>query len=300
MNYKKMSIAVAAVLLSSAAMADSQGTVVGANGQGTATSQSGGGQSSLDYNPVYSGDTNYKSDVASAPGIGLVAGINTCLGSIGGGLSTSVVGLSLAGTNKDADCNMRSNSRELFNMGARSAAFVVECSDDRNRYAIAVSGGIPYVRNDGVVVRRACPIKQADWEAKGEPLLNPITGQPYTDDELNPPARVAQAPVPKVDPQIAEQAALMQRMVALQAQTPKGYHVAIVAGQPTIWKDGVALPKLADAPVASLPGKSTWELAKTQAPKTPEQIEADAQAAAAVQAIAQANAATTAKYAAAK
>jgi hypothetical protein len=44
-----------------------------------------------------------------------------------------------------------------------------------------------------VIIHRACPMKEADWEKAGEPLLEPITGQPYTEADLNPPVQQAAA-----------------------------------------------------------------------------------------------------------
>jgi hypothetical protein len=151
---------------------------------------SAGGSAALQYAPVTNGtyNTNYAANSALAPG--LVAGIKTCSGSSSVGGSGRLISLSFGSTWKDEDCQAGEFGQQLWNEGYKAASIGVLCSRDVIRYAISTTGGIPYLRKDGTIVHRACPMKQKDWEAAGEPLLDPISGTPLTAEELNPPIRV--------------------------------------------------------------------------------------------------------------
>lgn len=188
----KKTIAALAILFTvSAAHAQS----VASNGTGQASALSGGGTSSLNFAPV-SGSSTVDYKVSSAIAGPLVAGFNTCLGSNVAALQTGPVGLSIGGTQKDDPCNLRSDAGQLYQMNLKAVAAARLCMNDDNRYAVAVSGGLPYTRPDGETVRRACPMTRQEWEAAGRPLLDPITGQPPVD----PP--VAAVPA-RVDPNVA-------------------------------------------------------------------------------------------------
>jgi hypothetical protein len=190
---KKILIALAAILIVSSAQAQT----AGANSQVTSQGQAnaGGGTAELAYAPVSNiAGTEYKVNSAIAPG--LVAGFNTCTGSDVAALQLGSVGLSVGGTKPDDACNLRSDSGQIYQMGDHAAAFARLCEDEANHYAINVTGGITYKRDDGATVHRACPMPRKDWIAAGRPLLDPITGQPYTD----PPIVVMQS---KADPNVA-------------------------------------------------------------------------------------------------
>jgi hypothetical protein len=175
-----------------AALASSPVFAQSVAGTGTGQAQAGSTGGSLTYAPVSSvGGTQY--DVNSALSPGLVAGIKTCFGSVSAGLQLKDFGFSSGKTYQDADCQAGEFGQQLWNQGYKAASIGVLCSRDVIRYAIAVTGGIPYRRSDGVIIHRACPMKEADWEKAGEPLLEPITGQPYTEADLNPPVQQAAA-----------------------------------------------------------------------------------------------------------
>jgi hypothetical protein len=178
------------MLFAAAAHAQSSGVATG-----TAAATSGGGTSALNFAPVSGSSTvDYKANSAIAPG--MVAGFNTCLGSVVGAVQGASVGVSLGKTTPDDPCNLRSNSGQIFQMGDHAAAFALLCQNEDNAYAINVTGGITYKRDDGATVHRACPMSKDQWIAAGRPMLDPVTGQPYTD----PPIVIIPA---KVDPNVA-------------------------------------------------------------------------------------------------
>jgi hypothetical protein len=192
-NVKKILIALAALLIVGSAQAQTSGANAQVTSAGTAAAQ--GGTAGVDYSPTSNvGGTEYKVNSAIAPG--LVAGFNTCLGSIGAAVQTGPVGLAAGKTVADDPCNLRSNSGQIFQMGDHAAAFALLCQNDDNAYAINVTGGITYKRADGETVHRACPMPKAQWIAAGRPMLDPVTGQPYSD----PPIVVSAA---KADPNVA-------------------------------------------------------------------------------------------------
>ncbi len=294
---KKLIVAGVVTLFALPAFAQTSGLQSTSTGTGTAQAGAQGGE--VLFAPTYGGSVA-KYAASTAVGDALVASLGTCMGSSALGAQGMSFGVNLGTTWHDSLCDSRNDTTQLFNMGSKAAAFARLCENDDERYAIAVSGGIPYVRPDGVIVHRACPMTKAEWQANGSKLINPITGQPYTDDELNPPARVA-AVVPQADPALAQQAALAQRVVELQAEAPKGYHVAIIAGQPTLWKDGVAVPVLTVAgkqvpAVVGQVGPFKWNLAQPVVKsKSVAEIEADAQRIKNTSAIHEANAAVAAQ-----
>lgn len=70
----------------------------------------------------------------------LTAAEDTCMGSTGGSVTTSVIGVSYGTTWKDPDCVMRKNARELWNMGMRAAAIARLCMDPLNNKALQQTG----------------------------------------------------------------------------------------------------------------------------------------------------------------
>lgn len=193
MKNKILIAGLVASLVTMPVFADSTGT---GTGTGTATAGAQGG--AVTFAPTTNSSSTVDYTAASAIAPGLTAGLKTCMGSSSTGIQGMHFGVSLGSTWHDEDCQAGEFGQQLWNQGYKGAAIGVLCSRDVIRYAIAVTGGIPYRRNDGAIVHRACPMKEADWKQAGEPLLEPITGQPYTADELNPPAQpvaaIQQAP----------------------------------------------------------------------------------------------------------
>ncbi|WP_144106877.1 hypothetical protein [Paraburkholderia sp. BCC1886] len=180
---------IGALLTSSLAFAQTSGT---GTGTGTASAGASGGQ--VVYAPNETSTSTVKYAASSAIPAGLVAGLATCMGSSSSALSAHVVSISIGSTWKDEDCQAANFSQLLYAHGQPKAAIGVMCSRPVIRYAIATTGGIAYARKDGVVVYRPCPMSEADWHKAGEPLLDPISGQPYSAAELDPPVKVV-APV---------------------------------------------------------------------------------------------------------
>lgn len=106
----------------------------------TAASQSAGG--SISGSNI--GNPSFKFEGSSpTPGPAptfLTATEDTCMGSTGGSVTTSVIGVSYGSTWKDADCVMRKNARELWNMGMRAAAVARLCMDSLNKKALEQTG----------------------------------------------------------------------------------------------------------------------------------------------------------------
>lgn len=89
---------------------------------------------------VVNGDTynQRRQPVNTAYAAGLVGG--PCTGSASGGIQTSGIGISLGGTSKDEDCNMRNNAAMLVNLGQADAAVMLMCGNDAIREAMTAVG----------------------------------------------------------------------------------------------------------------------------------------------------------------
>lgn len=81
-----------------------------------------------------------KPAVASAFAPSLSSGVDTCMGSTSGAVSSAVIGIAMGSTYIDRNCQTLKNSRELWNMGQRAAALARMCMDDLNREAMELSG----------------------------------------------------------------------------------------------------------------------------------------------------------------
>lgn len=68
------------------------------------------------------------------------AGIETCLGSVSGGVSVMGGGGSFGTSVKDDDCNRRLYARQLWNMGFKQAATNIQCLAPEVQYAMAAAG----------------------------------------------------------------------------------------------------------------------------------------------------------------
>lgn len=222
-----------------------------ANGTGTAQAGAQGG--AVVFAPV-SGDVNNKYSASSAVAPQLVAGLDTCMGSSSVGAQGPSFGVSIGTTWKDEDCRLIKNGREMWNMGMKAAALAILCTDDKMRYAVAVTGGLPYARDDGVVVHRPCPMTQDEWVTAGKPLLDPVTQTPLTNAQLNPPQRPAN-PLASLSPTERQQLLVQfqaevteQRAAQLQAQAMVAPAVDIPVVKPK--KAKTAVKKVA-ADVAS-------------------------------------------------
>jgi hypothetical protein len=73
---------------------------------------------------------------------GLVAGLNTCMGSTSGGVSGSGFGLAFGTTWSDAGCERRNSSALLHSMGATRVAVALMCQDS-NVAVAARDAGMP-------------------------------------------------------------------------------------------------------------------------------------------------------------
>lgn len=223
MKSKIALVLIACMSVSAAQVAQAQSTT----GTGTGTANAGATGGALTYAPV-SGDVNNNYSASSAIAPGLTAGLKTCMGSSSVGGSGKIISISLGSTWHDEDCQAGEFGQQLWNQGFKQASIGVLCSRDVIRYAIAVTGGIPYLRSDGAIVHRACPMKQADWEKAGEPLLEPVTGQPYTEAELNPPTKVVPVAVdPHAPPTQAAVDAAKAELVEQHAASIKAQTVAV-------------------------------------------------------------------------
>jgi hypothetical protein len=201
-------LALASLALCGAARADSSG-VSGA----TATTASTSAGGSVVFAPT-SGDSNVNYAANSAIAPGLVAGMTTCMGSASAGVQFHDFGFSTGKTYKDEDCQAGNFAQTLWNQGYRAQAIGVLCSRPLIRYAVATQGGIPYKREDGVVVHRACPMTPEEWHAAGEPLLDPITGRPMAEGDMNPPVKVSAAPLTPEQKRQQENVALIEQRAA--------------------------------------------------------------------------------------
>ncbi len=228
MKIVKYAAMATAIVMAGSAFAQSTPTSA-ANGTGTASAGAQGG--AVVFAPV-SGDVNNRYSASSAIAPQLVAGMDTCMGSSSVGGSATTFSFSVGTTWKDEDCRRVKDARELWNMGRHAAAMALLCTDEDTRYAIAVSGGVPMTRDDGTVVPVNCPMSKDEWVKAGRPLLDPVTGQPMTTAQLNPPTR--QVPVAsaadllkKLSPEQRDQ--LVQAVKAEQVEQ----HAAEIQGQLT-------------------------------------------------------------------
>ena len=71
---------------------------------------------------------------------GLTSGIDTCLGSTSGGVTTPLGGITGGGTVSDKDCVRIKMSRELDLRGFRPAGVAMLCFNDEVRQAMAIAG----------------------------------------------------------------------------------------------------------------------------------------------------------------
>lgn len=110
---------------------------------------------------------------AIAPGLA-AAGIETCLGSVSGGGSFVGGGFSFGGTVKDDDCNRRLYARQLYNMGFRQAAAIIQCISPEVNYAMAAAGTpCPVPPN---MASTAAPVAVAAATASAADPRNPPPG----------------------------------------------------------------------------------------------------------------------------
>jgi hypothetical protein len=138
--------AIALSLLSTPVLAQNAGIGL-ANSGSDSTSYSGAVNQNIFQSPSditsrtrVSGSQTVRSvPSAIAPGL-TAAGIETCLGSVSGGGSFVGGGFSFGGTVKDDDCNRRLYARQLYNMGFRQAAAIIQCISPEVNYAMAAAG----------------------------------------------------------------------------------------------------------------------------------------------------------------
>ena len=131
MELTKFIIAVAAICAASGSLA--QNATVGESTSNT----NSGAVASFDSHNTYEAQ---KPPVSSAFAPALTSTGDTCMGSTTGAVSSAIIGIALGSTYKDDDCNTRKDSRELWNMGQRSAAMARTCMNPLNREAMELSG----------------------------------------------------------------------------------------------------------------------------------------------------------------
>jgi hypothetical protein len=79
-------------------------------------------------------------NVPNISGIPLTSANDTCMGSSSGTVAGPGIGLAFGTTWVDNNCKMLKNSRELWNMGMKSAAIALLCKDPDNRAALEITG----------------------------------------------------------------------------------------------------------------------------------------------------------------
>lgn len=79
-------------------------------------------------------------NVPNISGIPLTSSNDTCMGSSSGSFAGPGIGVGFGTTWVDNNCKMLKNSRELWNMGMKSAAIALLCKDSDNRAALEVTG----------------------------------------------------------------------------------------------------------------------------------------------------------------
>ena len=89
---------------------------------------------------IQSGGTQTLKNVPSVAGPNLTTSNDTCMGSSSGSVNGPGFGVSLGSTWSDANCKLLKNSRELWNMGMKSAAMALMCTDAANMDALEMTG----------------------------------------------------------------------------------------------------------------------------------------------------------------
>ena len=119
--------------------------VANANSSSSSGASSGSSNSNVFTSPDrtstrVSGTTTVRGVPTSiSPGL-TAAGIETCLGSVSVGGSFVGGGFSFGSTVKDDDCNRRLYARQMYNMGFKGAAAIMQCISPEVNYAMAVAG----------------------------------------------------------------------------------------------------------------------------------------------------------------
>jgi hypothetical protein len=165
-------LVVAALLSLASAFAVAQTATTAA----TSSTQSQAQGGSLIFAPDSTSTVRYAASSAFGPA--LTSSNDTCMGSSSMGASGMSFGVAVGSTWTDHNCTMLKNARELWNQGEHAASLALLCTDEDIRYSLSVSGGVLDRRSDGAVIRRGCPMSRAEWIAKGQPLLDPATGEP--------------------------------------------------------------------------------------------------------------------------
>jgi hypothetical protein len=229
--FTKFKFVALAVVIGSSAFA-AAGANAQSNSSFTSTSQaqtqSAAQGGALNYAPVTNESSTVRYATSSALAPALTSSNDTCMGATSLGATGMSFGVSLGSTWTDNNCKMLKNARELWNQGNHAAAMAMMCTDDDIRYAISVTGGVLDRRADGVLIHRGCPMAKADWIAAGKPLLDPVTGQPYTADQLNPPPKVAAVQVPSQPVVSVEPSGVVKTLAASKSATDIEAHAAII------------------------------------------------------------------------
>jgi hypothetical protein len=78
--------------------------------------------------------------VSSAYAPGLVAGVDTCFGSVSAGAQHAVIGLSFGKTYNDEECQVRHNARLMFAVGDPASGYAMLCGHPKTRQGVEMAG----------------------------------------------------------------------------------------------------------------------------------------------------------------
>lgn len=103
--------------------------------------QNAGNSQAISFVTNGSSDVTYRGDytvrnVPSMNGPNLTSGLDTCMGSNSGSVAVAGFGTSFGGTYVDENCKRIKLSRELWNMGLKSASIAMLCNDPEVRQAL--------------------------------------------------------------------------------------------------------------------------------------------------------------------
>lgn len=134
---------------------------------------------------------------AFAPGL-TAAGINSCAGSVSGGVGGTGFNFGIGGTYEMDECTARANAAALAGLGQNLAALESLCQSPKMRAALNASGTV-------------CPSQRADYIAAQRRANE--TGQLYVATELAPPEPVVVQPPTRAE----RRARTASRRVAIAA-----------------------------------------------------------------------------------
>lgn len=121
-------------------------------------------------------DTTVKiRNTPSVSGPALTSSNDTCMGSTSGSANAPGFGVSIGSTWTDGNCKMLKNSRELWNMGMKSAAMKLMCSDSANHDALMATG-FDCDDNSQSVKKNSAKVSAASSEQYTDPIVRARLG----------------------------------------------------------------------------------------------------------------------------